>query len=682
MPSVGSSYGMHPVEQFRGGNATTHTERGHGTFEGTTGEAAGSVELAESAGSTSLLVASSIAPQEHHHAMQHSMFHHQQYSDHVGMIGQGTIHHQPTPHYYHPAPHHQQYHTHVDVVASAAQQSHLMPSQIRGLPPMPGLVSGADAEAPAHYEAAPTEQEHETSVEGTDLDDGDEETGTDGDSGDADDEDEDPIKLFVGQVPKTLNEEDLFSTFAPFGAMKSISVIRDKHTGQHRGCAFITFIHSEDAEKAVETLHDKYTFPRGKKPVQVRPASEGSDTEVKLFVGMLPRKTTEKDLREIFSPFGDISAIYLIRNDDGTQKGCAFVKFHQRESAQAAINTLHGQYCMEGMRRSLVVKYADKGYRRASRRYQAARREAYENAVMHGHPNPGSVFYVPSGPGGPPPQMPGFPPGGPMAYPQPPQAGPHAEGTQGPSPPMGISPPVSGTGQYSVGQPPQYATGAYPHGSHTPPSSQHGPHPTPHAYVYQHPGPAAAPYGMPQGFSGGQAGPGGAHQNKPRFYGRGQNRDGQLPHATTPRPREGPAGANLFIYHLPHDLTDADLATAFNPFGNVISAKVYVDRYTGESKGFGFVSYDSVISAEHAIEQMNGFQIGTKRLKVQHKRVTKTPPSQRSYLNGSDQEEGEASQQSQSHDPQLPSQDNQQRTSPLDVEQLANTVGNLELNED
>jgi CUG-BP- and ETR3-like factor len=54
-----------------------------------------------------------------------------------------------------------------------------------------------------------------------------------------------------------------------------------------------------------------------------------------------------------------------------------------------------------------------------------------------------------------------------------------------------------------------------------------------------------------------------------------------------PRPREGPAGANLFVYHLPHDLTDADLATAFNPFGSVISAKVYVDKYTGESKGFG-----------------------------------------------------------------------------------------------
>ena len=97
-----------------------------------------------------------------------------------------------------------------------------------------------------------------------------------------------------------------------------------------------------------------------------------------------------------------------------------------------------------------------------------------------------------------------------------------------------------------------------------------------------------------------------------------------MPDIVNPRPREGPTGANLFIHHLPHDLTDA--ATAFNPFGNVISAKVYVDKYTGESKGFGFVSYDSVISAEHAIEQMNGFQIGRKQLKVQHKRVRHRPP--------------------------------------------------------
>mmetsp|Transcript_9697 Transcript_9697/g.36394 ORF Transcript_9697/g.36394 Transcript_9697/m.36394 type:complete len:455 (-) Transcript_9697:183-1547(-) len=100
------------------------------------------------------------------------------------------------------------------------------------------------------------------------------------------------------------------------------------------------------------------------------------------------------------------------------------------------------------------------------------------------------------------------------------------------------------------------------------------------------------------------------------------------PAAIGERPPEGPAGANLFIYHLPHDVTDADLATVFSPCGNVISAKVYMDKETGESKGFGFVSYDSAEAAERAISRMNGFQIGSKRLKVQHKRTGRQPAAE------------------------------------------------------
>ena len=46
-----------------------------------------------------------------------------------------------------------------------------------------------------------------------------------------------------------------------------------------------------------------------------------------------------------------------------------------------------------------------------------------------------------------------------------------------------------------------------------------------------------------------------------------------------------------------------------------------MDKRTGESKGFGFVSFNDPRAAAHAIQRMNGFQIGTKRLKVQHKRT-------------------------------------------------------------
>ena len=88
----------------------------------------------------------------------------------------------------------------------------------------------------------------------------------------------------------------------------------------------------------------------------------------------------------------------------------------------------------------------------------------------------------------------------------------------------------------------------------------------------------------------------------------------------TPAPSQGPPGCNLFLFHLPIEWSEQDMIKFFSPFGNVISARIMCEKDSGRSKGFGFISYDSKISAVNAVKMMNGFQVLGKRLKVEIKK--------------------------------------------------------------
>ncbi|KAK9724981.1 hypothetical protein RND81_05G113300 [Saponaria officinalis] len=172
------------------------------------------------------------------------------------------------------------------------------------------------------------------------------------------------VKLFVGSVPSTATEEEIRSMFEKQGNVLEVALIKDKRTGQQQGCCFIKYASSEEADRAIRALHNQYTLPGGVGPVQVRYADGERErlgnvsVEYKLFVSALNKYATEKEVEEIFAPYGPIDDVYLMRDERRQSRGCGFVKFSNKDSAMAAVNALNGIYTMRGCDQPLIVRFA------------------------------------------------------------------------------------------------------------------------------------------------------------------------------------------------------------------------------------------------------------------------------------------------------------------------------------
>ena len=82
--------------------------------------------------------------------------------------------------------------------------------------------------------------------------------------------------------------------------------------------------------------------------MEVKPVdSETKVEQRKLFVGTISKNTDEEKLRVLFCEFGTIADVKILRNQDGTSKNCAFIKFSSRLAAQKAIKEMHNSHTME-----------------------------------------------------------------------------------------------------------------------------------------------------------------------------------------------------------------------------------------------------------------------------------------------------------------------------------------------
>ncbi|XP_051248944.1 CUGBP Elav-like family member 2 isoform X19 [Dicentrarchus labrax] len=443
----------------------------------------------------------------------------------------------------------------------------------------------------------------------------------------SDQPDPDAIKMFVGQIPRSWSEKELKELFEPYGAVYQINILRDRSQNppQSKGCCFVTFYTRKAALEAQNALHNIKTLTGMHHPIQMKPADSEKSNAVedrKLFIGMVSKKCNENDIRVMFSAFGQIEECRILRGPDGLSRGvcrsdslpstrCAFVTFSTRAMAQNAIKAMHQSQTMEGCSSPIVVKFADTQKDKEQRRLQ--QQLAQQMQQLNSATTWGSL----TGLGGLTPQY--------LALLQ--QA--TSSGNLGAF--SGIQQMAGTTASSNAGAMNSLTSLGTLQGL------------------------AGATVGLNNinalagsiniaqmlsgmaALNGGLGGAGLTNGTAGTMDALTQAYSGIQQYAAAALPtlysqsllqqqgaagsqKEGPEGANLFIYHLPQEFGDQDILQMFMPFGNVVSAKVFIDKQTNLSKCFGFVSYDNPVSAQAAIQAMNGFQIGMKRLKVQLKR--------------------------------------------------------------
>ncbi|KAI3369490.1 hypothetical protein L3Q82_007705 [Scortum barcoo] len=455
--------------------------------------------------------------------------------------------------------------------------------------------------------------------------------------------DHDAIKLFIGQIPRNLDEKDLRPLFEEFGKIYELTVLKDRFTGMHKGwqggryrtgcpprqdnrtgrgkekasgverrgvhrgilmgvfillclphllcqrvgpespeciaraedparglARFALFVFNDASREADSRRVERTAFDMNR-PIQVKPAdSESRGEDRKLFVGMLNKQQSEDDVRRLFESFGSIEECTILRGPDGNSK------------AQAAISALHGSQTMPVQQQAaLMASVGQGGYLSPMAAFAAAQMQ--HMATINGLP------------------------GAPLTP------------TSGGSTPPGISAPTvtSIPSPISVngftGMPPPQANGQ-------PPAEAvftNG--------IHHYPGVKSL-----EACSGGRGQTNVAHRQSAC---RGDECLAKVLMACRRRmlqevvfredsEKNGLGVAPRSCFGVQGGCFLSSLSEAAYPaaYGQISQAFPHPPPIIPQQQREGFVSFDNPGSAQAAIQSMNGFQIGMKRLKVQLKR--------------------------------------------------------------
>ncbi|KAI0807560.1 hypothetical protein C8Q74DRAFT_1228058 [Fomes fomentarius] len=345
--------------------------------------------------------------------------------------------------------------------------------------------------------------------------------------------------IYVKNLDPEVTQEEFVDLFEQFGKVTS-AVVQIDDEGKSRGFGFVNFETHEEAQKAVEALHDlehhgrKLFVARAQKKAEreeeLRKSYEQAKLEklskyqgVNLYIKNLEDEVDDDRLRQEFEPFGTITSAKVMRDEKGTSKGFGFVCFSSPDEATKAVAEMNNK--MIGTKPLYVSLAQRREVRRQQLESQIAQRnqirmqQAAAAGIPGGYMN--GPMYYPPGPGAYP------PPGGRgmMGYGQPGMIPPrprYAPNNQVPGMPI--------PAPYGQAPPQAYGVPGYPRAPRPPQAGRGGPPADPNA---------AAPNGAPR-----PAPPQGAPANRPPPAGQPPAARGPAPanRNQPPRPGAPPAG--------------------------------------------------------------------------------------------------------------------------------------------
>ncbi|KAI9818624.1 MAG: hypothetical protein M1832_004397 [Thelocarpon impressellum] len=161
--------------------------------------------------------------------------------------------------------------------------------------------------------------------------------------------------VFVQQLAARLRTKELIAFFEKVGPVKEAQIVKDRVSGRSKGVGYVEFKNEESVQAAIQLTGQKLIgipiiaqLTEAEKNRQSRTTEGTNPTNPnqvpfhRLYVGNIHFSITERDLQNVFEPFGELEFVQLQKEEQGRSRGYGFVQFRDPNQAREALEKMNG----------------------------------------------------------------------------------------------------------------------------------------------------------------------------------------------------------------------------------------------------------------------------------------------------------------------------------------------------